>query len=107
MLDIGFFELLVVMLLAIVIIGPKDLPKVLRTAGQWLRKLRSASTELHRHMDDIVREADLQDLRDDVQSLRKGGGRDIPSILDPDQDIEKMAQEINQSVMAQDCDKKS
>ncbi len=59
MLDIGWSEMAVIALLALVIIGPKDLPRVMRTMGKWAHKARSVSREFQSGIDDMIREAAL------------------------------------------------
>src|SRR3546814_20158712 len=63
MFDIAWSELGVVAVAALVVIGPKDLPKVLRTMGQWTSKARSMAREFQSGLADMVREAELDDLR--------------------------------------------
>jgi sec-independent protein translocase protein TatB len=62
MFDIGAFELLVVAVVAILVIGPKDLPLALRTAGRWIGKIRRVSSHFRTGLDAMVREAEMEDL---------------------------------------------
>jgi len=62
MLDIGWTELLVIGLLALLVVGPKELPGLLRTIGQYVGKAKSVAREFQRSMEDAAREADLGDL---------------------------------------------
>ena len=62
MLDIGWSELLVIGVLALLVVGPKELPRLLRTVGQWAGRARSMARDFQRSMDDVAREADLGDL---------------------------------------------
>ena len=68
MLDIGWSEMAVIALLALVIIGPKDLPRVMRTMGKWAHKARSISREFQSGLDEMVREADLEDAKKAMQA---------------------------------------
>jgi sec-independent protein translocase protein TatB len=61
-------EIFVIALVALVVIGPKDLPKVLRTVGQWIGKAKRVSYEFKRHVDDMVRESELDEVRQQIQS---------------------------------------
>lgn len=70
MLDIGWTELLVVGVVALVVIGPNELPRVLRTAGQGVRKLRRMAGEFQGQFNEALREAELSDLKDSVSGLR-------------------------------------
>jgi sec-independent protein translocase protein TatB len=64
MFDIGWSELLVVGALALIVVGPKDLPKMLRTFGKYTAQARGMAREFQRSMEDAAREADLSDLKD-------------------------------------------
>ncbi len=61
-------EIFVIALVALVVIGPKDLPKVLRTVGQWIGKAKRVSYEFKRHVDDMVRESELDEVRQQIQA---------------------------------------
>ena len=63
MLDIGWQELLVIGVLALLVVGPKELPKLLRTVGQWAGRARSMARDFQRSMEDAAREADLDEFR--------------------------------------------
>ena len=62
MFDIGALELLVVVIVAIIVIGPKDMPQALRVAGRWVGKLRRMSAQFRSGFDAMVREAELEDM---------------------------------------------
>ena len=62
MFDIGASELLLVVVVAVVVIGPKDLPLALRTAGRWIAKVRRVSGHFRAGLDAMVREAELEEL---------------------------------------------
>ena len=64
--DLGWSELLLIGVVALVFIGPKDLPKALRVAGFWVRKARTLSREFQSSIDQMIREADLEDIRKEV-----------------------------------------
>lgn len=70
MLDIGWSEFLVIGVVALVVIGPKELPRVLRTMGQGVRKLRHMAGEFQGQFNEALREAELSDLKDSVSGLR-------------------------------------
>ena len=67
LLDLGWSELLLIGVVALVFIGPKDLPKALRVAGFWVRKARTLSREFQSSIDQMIREADLEDIRRDLK----------------------------------------
>jgi sec-independent protein translocase protein TatB len=62
MFDIGAAELLVIIIVAVVVIGPKDLPLAMRVAGRWIGKMRRVSAHFRSGIDTIVREAELEDM---------------------------------------------
>ncbi|MEM9501313.1 MAG: Sec-independent protein translocase protein TatB [Pseudomonadota bacterium] len=62
MFDIGAAELLVIVIVAILVIGPKDMPRAMRTAGRWIGQVRRVSTHFRTGIDAMVREAELEDM---------------------------------------------
>ncbi|PST24682.1 twin-arginine translocase subunit TatB [Mesorhizobium plurifarium] len=72
MLDIGWTELVVVAIVLIIVVGPKDLPPMLRAFGRMTSKMRGMASDFRRQFDEALREADLDDVRktiSDAQSL--------------------------------------
>jgi sec-independent protein translocase protein TatB len=75
MFDIGWSELLLIGIVALIVIGPKELPTVLRTLGQWMAKLRRMATEFQNQFQEALREAEVADLKkhvDDITATAKG-----------------------------------
>lgn len=62
MFDIAWSEMLVVGVLALLVLGPKELPGLLRTAGQWMSRARAVARDFQRAMDDAARQADVPDV---------------------------------------------
>lgn len=62
MFDIGPTELLLIVVVAIIVIGPKDLPLALRTAGRWMGKMRKLSGHFRTGLDAMIREAEMEEL---------------------------------------------
>jgi sec-independent protein translocase protein TatB len=62
MFDIGWDEMLFTAIIAIVVIGPKDLPRALRTAGQWIGKVRRVSGHFRSGIETMIREAEIEDM---------------------------------------------
>ncbi len=62
MFDIGPTELLLIVIVAVLVIGPKDLPLALRTAGRWLGKVRKVSSHFRSGLDAMVREAEMEEM---------------------------------------------
>src|SRR4051794_28941172 len=67
LLDLGWSELMLIGIVALVVIGPKDLPKALRVAGFWVRKARTMSREFQSSVEQMVREAELDEMRDQLK----------------------------------------
>ncbi|MBV8777056.1 MAG: twin-arginine translocase subunit TatB [Alphaproteobacteria bacterium] len=95
--DIGWPELMVIGVVALVVIGPKDLPAALRVAGFWLRKARTLSREFHSSVEQMMREAELHEVQNELRKateidldldLNKIGNsttaqpRDVPDFVD-------------------------
>jgi sec-independent protein translocase protein TatB len=74
LLDFGWSELMLIGLVALVVIGPKDLPRALRVAGYWVRKARTLSREFQSSVEQMVREAELDEVR---QELKKAAEIDL------------------------------
>ena len=66
----GFGELLVIALLAVIVVGPKDLPKVMRTLGGWMARIRAMGNEFKAAFDDIDTHKDIKALRAEMAQLR-------------------------------------
>lgn len=100
MLDIGIFEVLVIGSLALIVVGPKELPGLLRTIGQFVAKARGMAREFQRTMDDAAREADLGDVADVVKG--KGNLNKLPF----DNQIVDSMKEFERSVKSEVADVK-
>jgi sec-independent protein translocase protein TatB len=72
--DLGWSEILLIGTVALVFIGPKDLPKAMRVAGFWVRKARTLSREFQSSIDQMIREAELDEMR---QELKKAAELDL------------------------------
>jgi sec-independent protein translocase protein TatB len=97
MLDIGWSEMAVIALLALVIIGPKDLPRVMRSVGQWMRKARSIAREFQSGLDDMMRETELDEARKTVeQTSRFDVGREVERHVDPTGSVRESARDLEQ-----------
>jgi sec-independent protein translocase protein TatB len=77
MFDIGWQELFILAVIALIVVGPKDLPRAIRTITKGLRKARSMARDLQNGMDDVIREAELDDIKNSI-----GGGDVTQTIKD-------------------------
>jgi sec-independent protein translocase protein TatB len=88
-------ELMIVVVVALVVLGPKDLPRALYQLGKWTRHARRITGEFQRHVDDIVRQAELEEVRKTVQDatkqfdIRGQMSEHVNSVLDPVKDIKQ------------------
>jgi len=98
MFDIGGWEFLVIIVVAIVVIGPKDLPATIRTVGGWVRKARELARDFQSGLDDLARETEVDTVRNDIQSglgldeVTNAGNsirREIEQAVDPDDGIKQ------------------
>lgn len=71
MLDIGWTELLVVAIVLIVVVGPRELPHVLRTFGKTMTQFRRMASDFRSQMDDALKEADMEDVSTALRDVRK------------------------------------
>ena len=82
--DIGWPELMLIGVIALVVIGPKDLPRALRVAGFWVRKARSLSREFQSSIDQMIREAELEEVRQDLKKAAEFDlEKEIRNTVDP------------------------
>jgi sec-independent protein translocase protein TatB len=70
--DIGGTELLVIAAVALIVVGPKDLPVLLRKLGQFVAKIRGMANEFRASFDEMARQSELDELRREVQAMREG-----------------------------------
>ncbi len=70
--DIGGTELLVIAAVALIVVGPKDLPALLRKLGQFVGKMRGMASEFRASFDEMARQSELDELRREVQAMRAG-----------------------------------
>ncbi len=90
MFDIGWQELFILAVLAIIVVGPKDLPRVIGTITKWIRKARSLARDLQDGMDDVAREAELDELKKEL-AIEDGGDivKRIGDSVDPTGELTK------------------
>lgn len=69
--SLGFNEIIILGILALVVVGPKDLPLLFRKLGKWTAKLRGMAQEFRTGFDELARQAELDELRREVDALRR------------------------------------
>lgn len=95
MLDIGWPELLLIGVITVLVVGPKELPRVLRTVTQFVRKAQGLAREFQTGMNDLARQADLDDIRKDMKDVERDTTGQVKidqfdRVLDPDNSIAGM-----------------
>jgi sec-independent protein translocase protein TatB len=70
MLDFSWTHILIVLIVALVVVGPKDLPKLMRVIGQWVGKARAMADQFRKSFDEMARQSELDELRAEIEALR-------------------------------------
>src|SRR5882757_1898742 len=83
-------ELLVIAVVALVVIGPKELPGLLRTWGKWMSQMRGMAAEFRGHVDEMVRQSELDEVKKQLEGT--AGGLDLQA-LDPSKQIKQHIEE--------------
>lgn len=82
--EVGASELVVIGVVALLVVGPKDLPVLLRKLGQWLAKIRGLAAEFKSSFSEMARQSELDDLRKEVEALRQSKFDPIGGALEKD-----------------------
>jgi sec-independent protein translocase protein TatB len=86
--DIGWSELLLIGVVALVFIGPKDLPRALRVAGYWVGRARTLSREFQSSIDQMIRDAELEEIRQDLKKATEFDiEKEFQKTVDPTGDV--------------------
>lgn len=80
---IGIGEWVLIALLALIVVGPKDLPLMFRKLGQFVGRLRAMAGEFRASFDEMARQSELDELRREVQALRNQAMRPLDGAFDP------------------------
>jgi sec-independent protein translocase protein TatB len=90
MFDIGWSEMAIVLLVALIVIGPKDLPRLARNMGQWAAKGRAMAREFQRALEDMAREAELDKVKSEIEKAgRTDLGKTIEKTIDPSGELSR------------------
>jgi sec-independent protein translocase protein TatB len=71
MIDLSWSHILIVLVVALVVVGPKDLPRLMRMVGRWLAKARAMADQFRKSFDEMSRQAELDELRAEIDALRR------------------------------------
>jgi sec-independent protein translocase protein TatB len=96
MFDIGWSELLLIGIVALIAIGPKELPGALRTLGQWMAKIRRMAAEFQGQFQEAMREAEIDQLKKDMDDMaaKAKDYTQFDPVADVQRDIEKSMGEL-------------
>jgi sec-independent protein translocase protein TatB len=90
MFDIGWSEMALILLVALVVIGPRDLPRVARTMGRWVAKGRAMAREFQTALEDMAREAELDKVKTEIEKAgRTNLGKAVENTIDPTGELGK------------------
>ena len=88
MFDFAWSEIAVIAVVALIAIGPKDMPVAIRAVTGWLKKARRMAAEFQTHVDEMVREANLDEVRDHINELRNFDVKSmVEETVDPDRSL--------------------
>ena len=108
MIDIGWSEMAVVALIALLILGPKELPQAMRMVAHWVKKARSVTREVQSGINDMIREAELEDAKKVVESARPGAlEKTIGSALDPTGGVGESLSDVERETRKAESEAKS
>ena len=108
MLDLGWQEFFLIATIAIVVVGPKDLPNVIRAGMQWIRKIRSMAREFQGSIEEIAREAELDEVRREATKLMdQDFSKSILDTVDPDREMANSLKDTRTAAEAGDAPVKS
>ncbi len=96
MFDISWTEFLLIGVIALIVIGPKELPGVMRTLGQYTRKIRSMAADFQNQFQEAMREAEMADLKKQVDDVA-ADIKNYDPLKDVREDIQSIGKDIEQS----------
>jgi len=99
MFDIGWSELVVIAVVALIAIGPKELPGVLRMVGQWMGKARKMASEFQGQFQEAMREAEMADLKKSFDEVK-----DVATGLSPVNALTSLQKDVSDSLQIGDID---
>ena len=97
MLDIGGWEFLIVAFVLIMVVGPKELPKMLRGFTQIVRQVRSMASEFSRGMQNMADEAELGDIKGTLEDVKRGNLSGVADAIDPGGDLKDSVEDLKTS----------
>src|ERR1700752_3222794 len=99
MFDISWTEFLLIGIVTLIVIGPKELPAVMRSLGQWTRKIRSLAADFQNQFHEAMREAEMADLKKQVDDIASDVKQYDP-LKTVRADVEAIGKDLDKSVTA-------
>lgn len=97
--DIGASELMVIALVALIFVGPKDLPMMLKKLGQFTSKMRRMAADFRTSFDDMARQSELEDLRREVEEMRANATHAMDDPIGIDSTLRETIDEIDAAMV--------
>lgn len=95
MFDLGWQEFMLIAFVAVVVVGPRDLPRVVRSVSTYIRKARSVAREFQNSLEEVAREAELDDLRKEAKNISGGNlEKTVNEWVDPSGETQKEMERI-------------
>jgi sec-independent protein translocase protein TatB len=98
MFDIGWSEMLVIGVVALVVLGPKELPGALRTFAYWTKQARKLAREFQSGVDDMIRQSELAEAKKAVEDAKRTFNREIENSIDPTGELKKSVTDTQQTI---------
>ena len=99
MFDIGWSEMVFVLIIAVLVIGPKDLPGTIATVGKYIRKIKGFARDFQSGIDDLAKEAELDDLKKTVSGDNFNVKKQIEDAVDPTGDFSKAFEDVRPDIV--------
>lgn len=96
--EVGATELLVIAAIALIVVGPKDLPIMMRKLGQFLGRMRAMASDFRASFDDLARQAELDELRREVEAMRSSRYLDPVKLLAEEAQADEVFADIHQGL---------
>jgi len=96
MFDIGWSEMLIIGVVALVVIGPKELPGALKTFAYWTKQARKLAREFQSGVDEMIRQAELDEAKQAVEEARRKIARDVEESVDPGGEVKQALTDVKE-----------
>lgn len=98
MFDIGWTEMVVVLVIAVLVVGPKDLPRAISTVGKYIRKARAMAREFQSGLNELARESELDEIKKDITGTDFNIKKQVEDAVDPTGSMQGMFNDIKPEI---------